>query len=377
WGADTLAPFVLRADKSYFFSEDNRAFLAYRVVGGVAIVSGDPVGPPAAFEELVRAFIAFAHTRDWRIAILGASGRWLGLYRAHRLHALYHGDEAVIDIAAFSLEGRPIRKVRQSVHRLQRAGYRASVFYPHEIDAALRSRLESVASEWRNGEPNRGFAMALDAPCWPSRVGSSSTICSCSIASSFPAGSGGSSSTSVAATCLESASQPSRPRRICRSAGRRKSDRIARVGPRSGSRFGGCAQLGFLHTARSGGGDATVDGSPSAPIADAAVRQQAVAGGIRDGDRRLGSLRRGARARAPLARAGGLGRRHWRARAARPASHRHPALGPGIGRDRPGGRRPGAARSLPCRTQRGGVVLVVVGRDRRLDLCLAARGRAR
>ncbi|TMK80448.1 MAG: DUF2156 domain-containing protein [Actinobacteria bacterium] len=163
WGADTLAPFVLRADKSYFFSEDNRAFLAYRVVGGVAIVSGDPVGPPAAFEELVRAFIAFAHTRDWRIAILGASERWLGLYRAHGLHALYHGDEAVIDIAAFSLEGRPIRKVRQSVHRLQRAGYRASVFYPHEIDAALRSRLESVASEWRNGEPNRGFAMALDA----------------------------------------------------------------------------------------------------------------------------------------------------------------------------------------------------------------------
>jgi len=154
---------VLQADKSYFFSEDNRAFLAYRVVGGVAIVSGDPVGPPAAFEELVRAFIAFAHTRDWRIAILGASERWLGLYRAHGLHALYHGDEAVIDIAAFSLEGRPIRKVRQSVHRLQRAGYRASVFYPHEIDAALRSRLESVASEWRNGEPNRGFAMALDA----------------------------------------------------------------------------------------------------------------------------------------------------------------------------------------------------------------------
>ena len=46
WGADTLAPFVLRADKSYFFTDDETAFLAYRVVGGVAIVSGDPVGPP-------------------------------------------------------------------------------------------------------------------------------------------------------------------------------------------------------------------------------------------------------------------------------------------------------------------------------------------
>jgi lysyl-tRNA synthetase class 2 len=163
WGADTLAPFVLRADKSYFFSEDNRAFLAYRVVGGVAIVSGDPVGPPTAFEDLVRRFIAFAHRRDWRIAILGASERWLSLYRSHGLHALYHGDEAVIDVAAFSLEGRAIRKVRQSVHRLQRAGYRVEVRYPHEIDAKLRSQLESVAKAWRDGEANRGFAMALDA----------------------------------------------------------------------------------------------------------------------------------------------------------------------------------------------------------------------
>jgi lysyl-tRNA synthetase class 2 len=163
WGADTLAPFVLRADKSYFFSEDQRAFLAYRVVGGVAIVSGDPVGPPVEFDPLMRRFIEFARARDWRIAILGASERWLELYRSHGLHALYHGDEAVIDTAAFSLEGRPIRKVRQSVHRLQGASYRVEVRFPHEIDARLRAQLETVASAWRGREPNRGFVMALDA----------------------------------------------------------------------------------------------------------------------------------------------------------------------------------------------------------------------
>ena len=40
WGVDTLAPFALRADKSYFFDEREQAFIAYRVVAGVAIVSG-------------------------------------------------------------------------------------------------------------------------------------------------------------------------------------------------------------------------------------------------------------------------------------------------------------------------------------------------
>ena len=163
WGADTLAPFVLRADKSYFFSEDERAFLAYRVVGGVAVVSGDPIGPPSEFDLLVERFIAFARSRDWRIAILGACERCLDLYRLHGLHALYHGDEAVIETAAFSLDGRPIRKVRQSVHRLHASGYTSTALYPREIGPELRGRIEAIARAWRGAAPSRGFVMALDA----------------------------------------------------------------------------------------------------------------------------------------------------------------------------------------------------------------------
>ena len=123
WGVDTLAPFALRADKSYYFSPDRAAFLAYRVIGGVAIVAGDPIGPEVACVELVQHFIEFAHERGWRVAVLGVSEERLGLYRSLGLRSLYHGDEAVVDSASFSLEGRPIRKVRQSVHRLRAAGF--------------------------------------------------------------------------------------------------------------------------------------------------------------------------------------------------------------------------------------------------------------
>ena len=163
WGTDTLAPFVLRSDKAYFFSEDGTGFLAYRVVGGVAIVSGDPIGPRERGDELVERFVRHARERDWRVAILGASEPWLPLYAKHGLHALYHGDEAVVDTEAFSTQGRAIRKVRQSVHRLEAAGYRCGVLRPSEIDGALRSQLEAVARAWRGKAPERGFVMALDA----------------------------------------------------------------------------------------------------------------------------------------------------------------------------------------------------------------------
>jgi lysyl-tRNA synthetase, class II len=158
-GRDTLSPFVLRSDKSYFFSPDGRAFLAYKVVACVAVISGDPIGEPGAVETLLPAFQEFAHERDWRVAVLGAGERCLPLYGRNGLRALYHGDEGVIDVASFSLEGRPVRKVRQSVHRLERAGYTAACAFAGDVDGPLAAELTVVAAEWRGAEPQRGFTM--------------------------------------------------------------------------------------------------------------------------------------------------------------------------------------------------------------------------
>jgi lysyl-tRNA synthetase class 2 len=162
FGVDTLAPFALRGDKSYFFSEDERAFLAYKVVAGVAVVSGDPIGPPDAVEPLIARFLRFAHERDWRVAVLGAGERYLDLYRAAGLRALYHGEEAVVQVAGFALEGRAIRKVRQSVARLEREGYRAEVLYAREVHDELRAELQDIFDEWRGGATTKGFTMELD-----------------------------------------------------------------------------------------------------------------------------------------------------------------------------------------------------------------------
>ena len=163
WGWDTLAPFVLRADKSYFFGAGERSLVAYRVVGGVAIVSGDPLGPPDDLDQVVGEFIAFARSHGWRIAILGVSEACLARYRRHGLRALYHGDEAVLDVETFSLEGRAIRKVRQSTSRLRAAGYRSEVVPAAAIDPEQRAELEAIASQWRGDAPERGFVMATDS----------------------------------------------------------------------------------------------------------------------------------------------------------------------------------------------------------------------
>ena len=153
YGRDSLSFFALRHDKSFFFSPTRRAFLAYRVIAGAALVSGDPVGDDGEFDALLAEFRRVTHARGWRLAVLGASGRSLVHYETLGMRAIPIGDEAVLRPEAFSLEGRAIRKVRQSVSRLTKAGYGFRVVAADGVDATLRSQLD---------QPERGFSMSID-----------------------------------------------------------------------------------------------------------------------------------------------------------------------------------------------------------------------
>jgi lysyl-tRNA synthetase class 2 len=167
-GSDTLSFFALRDDKSYFFSPSGRTFLAYRVLGGVALVSGDPIGDEAESGELVVEFRRVAQARGWRTAILASREELLPLYRSMGLKPVYLGDEAVVVPRDFSLEGRPIRKVRQSVTRLEREGYRTRIVQVADVDEALAAELLAVSAEWRGRSPERGFTMTMDGIfCYP------------------------------------------------------------------------------------------------------------------------------------------------------------------------------------------------------------------
>ncbi len=161
-GTDTLSFFKLRADKHYFFSDERDAFVAYRIENGVLLLSGDPVGAPEAFHGLIEQLKTFAETRGLRLGAVGAHERLCPLYEQFGLKTIYLGDEAIIELDKFSLEGRPIRKVRQSVTRLTKAGYTAQLEEFDRLDAETLEEVEHVLELGREGAPERGFSMAMD-----------------------------------------------------------------------------------------------------------------------------------------------------------------------------------------------------------------------
>ena len=168
-GTDTLSFFKLREDKHYFFGRDGRAFVGYRIENGVLLLSGDPVGLEAAFAPLLAELHAFAATRGLKLGAVGASSAMCPLYEQLGCKAIYLGDEALLDLTTFSLQGRPIRKVRQSVSRLQKAGYEAELRPVETLDAETTAAVQDVLERGREGAPERGFSMAMDSIDGPHR----------------------------------------------------------------------------------------------------------------------------------------------------------------------------------------------------------------
>ncbi len=159
---DSLGYFALRSDKSVIWSPTGKSCIGYRVVSGVMLAGGDPIGDPEAWPGAIHAFLDEAARHAWVPAVMGcgelAAQVWC---REGGLNALELGDEAVVEVASFSLKGRAMRNVRQMVSRVERNGYTAEVRRAGDIPPAEIAALIRQADSWRGSQIERGFSMAL------------------------------------------------------------------------------------------------------------------------------------------------------------------------------------------------------------------------
>lgn len=160
---DSLGYFSTRKDKSVVWSKNKKAGIAYRVQGGVMLASGDPFGEYSLWPEVIENFLHIAKAHAWTPAVMGAGDRGgeVWVEKAGML-AIEIGDEAIINVADFSLEGRPISNVRQMVNRVKKRGYDCYTSKWADLPVATKSELRKLAKLWRYGAPERGFSMSMD-----------------------------------------------------------------------------------------------------------------------------------------------------------------------------------------------------------------------
>jgi lysyl-tRNA synthetase class 2 len=159
---DSLGYFALRRDKSVVWSPTGKAAITYRVVQGVALASGDPIGDPEAWPGAICAYRQLVDEYGWTPAVIGCGTLGATVFRREcDLTAIELGDEAIVEVERFSLDGRPMRGVRQACTRVGRAGYDVQVRRARDIDPSEFAELLRVVAAWRGAAVERGFSMAL------------------------------------------------------------------------------------------------------------------------------------------------------------------------------------------------------------------------
>ena len=158
---DSLGYFALRDDKFVVFSKTRKAAVMYRVIAGAAVASGDPLGDSEAWPGAIEEFLDACRRYGWVPAVMGCSELGATVWARYGLDVLEIGDEAIVDVDSFTLDGRAMRGVRQAVSRTRRAGYEVRVRRAEEIGEAELVELEALAANWRGTDTERGFSMTL------------------------------------------------------------------------------------------------------------------------------------------------------------------------------------------------------------------------
>lgn len=152
YGEDSLSYFAKQADKQHVIFDG--VVIGYRVVSRVAIAAGDPIGPPDAIPAAITRFVTLCARNDWIPVFYEVSPRWLEAYRAAGLRGFKVGEEALLPVASFTLQGSKTAKVRQGVNKVLREhpDLRVMEYRRDPPDPEIDEQLEDISAEWLRGK---------------------------------------------------------------------------------------------------------------------------------------------------------------------------------------------------------------------------------
>lgn len=162
YGIDSLSYFSLNDKKKFFFSSTGESFLSYIIRGKVALVSGDPIGPPEDIATLLEEFAYFAKGAKLMICFLGVSKEALPDLQRKGHKTLHIGNEAIIALPRFKKSFLK-KKVRRAEKHIIKLGIVCRIYKINKIPNHYYNQLNAISTEWLEfkGGKEKGYSMTL------------------------------------------------------------------------------------------------------------------------------------------------------------------------------------------------------------------------
>jgi len=147
-GRTSLARYALLDDKKFFFSSGG-SLISYVVENRVALTLGGPIGPVEDISPSISEFRSLCALNDWLPAFYLVSPN-VDMHKPDDFDMLTLGQEAIVDLSVFTLDGSENKTLRNSYNKMVRFGYHYDVVQP-PYSARMLRELNTISDEWLSG----------------------------------------------------------------------------------------------------------------------------------------------------------------------------------------------------------------------------------
>ncbi len=156
----TYAWLAMLRDKKIMLNSTRNAFIMYGIEGRSWVAMGDPVGPPEAKAELTWEFRELSDSHGGWATFYQVSPENLPLYLDLGLVLLKLGEEAIVPLDTFTIQGQRNKALRHTYHRLVGEGYRFEILSPGAARHVL-PQLKEVSDAWLQAKstPEKKFSL--------------------------------------------------------------------------------------------------------------------------------------------------------------------------------------------------------------------------
>ncbi|WP_327677364.1 bifunctional lysylphosphatidylglycerol flippase/synthetase MprF [Kitasatospora sp. NBC_00458] len=154
----------------YWFDEDGRAAVAYRVLNTVALTTGDPFGAPEARRRAVAGFARYCDARGWTPCFYSVTPETRAAAGLLGWRSLQVAEDTVVALPGLAFTGRKWQDIRTALNKAGKQGITAQWWSYQEAPFALREQIRAISEEWvsEKGLPEMGFTLGgleeLDDP---------------------------------------------------------------------------------------------------------------------------------------------------------------------------------------------------------------------
>lgn len=167
---DELLPFLMRnggnhvshliflQDKEQFWTKDMSVLIVYKQIFDKYVVLGDPIGDESNFHNAIKEFNEYCKVKRVKPIYYQVNPRYMQLYHEVGFRFIKLGEEALINLNDFSIDGKKGAKLRTRLNKFKRNGFIFRVVEPPH-SSKLISEIKRISDCWLGSEKEKGFSV--------------------------------------------------------------------------------------------------------------------------------------------------------------------------------------------------------------------------